>query len=190
MIKLPERGILYHGSYTTITLINLSKCRSGLDFGKGFYLTSSKEQAESYVRAAVRKAKRRNLIPQSFSENDGKISVFEFHSSPDLFIHCFEDADEEWLHFTACNRNSSLFPALRKKYSSVDIIGGKVADDQTAITLNNYVAGVFGEPGSLKADRMAIRLLEPERLTDQFCFRTEEAISSLKYVRSYRYGDI
>lgn len=190
MIRLPENGILFHGSYTAISNIDLSRCRSGLDFGKGFYLTSSKEQAESYVRAAVRKAKRRNLISQSFVEEDGKISVFEFHASPNLFIHCFEDANEEWLHFTACNRSSSLFPALRRKYSSVDIIGGKVADDQTAITLNNYVAGVFGEPGTSRADRMAIQLLEPERLTDQFCFRTEEAVGSLQYIRSYRYGDI
>ena len=38
MIKLPEDGILYHGSYTEVSQIDLSKCRYGLDFGKGFYV--------------------------------------------------------------------------------------------------------------------------------------------------------
>lgn len=41
MILLPEDGILYHGSYTEISLVDLNYCRYGLDFGKGFYLTSS-----------------------------------------------------------------------------------------------------------------------------------------------------
>ena len=79
---------------------------------------------------------------------------------------------------------------LRNKYASVDIIGGKVADDQTAVTLNNYVAGAYGTPGTERADRTAIELLEPERLQDQFCFRTAEAVCSLIFVRSERYADI
>ena len=70
----------------------------------------------------------------------------------------------------------------------VDIIGGKVADDQTAITLNNYVSGTYGPPGTERADRITIELLEPERLKDQFCFRTEDAIRSLQFIGSERYG--
>ena len=79
---------------------------------------------------------------------------------------------------------------MRKKYAAVDMIGGKVADDQTAITLNNYVAGAYGTPGTERADRTAIELLEPERLQDQFCFRTTEAVCSLNFVRSERYADM
>ena len=182
MICLPENGILYHGSYITVKSIDLSMCRSGLDFGKG--------QAVSYVPASVRKAKRRGLIPDSYEESDGVISVFRFKPNAELFIHCFEDADTEWLHFAACNRSRSLFPELRKKYSTVDIIGGKVADDQTAVTLNNYVSGTYGEPGSERADRIAIEFLEPERLKDQFCFRTPDAVASLEFIRGDLYGRI
>lgn len=65
----------------------------------------------------------------------------------------FDEADKEWLHFAACNRSRDLFPELRKKYALVDILGGKVADDQTATTLNNYVSGAYGTPGSERADR-------------------------------------
>lgn len=38
--------ILYHGSNTDIDKINLSKCKPNKDFGKGFYLTTLKGQAE------------------------------------------------------------------------------------------------------------------------------------------------
>lgn len=72
MIRIPEDGILYHGSYTEVAQIDLSLCRYGLDFGKGFYLTFSPEQAASYIPASVRKAKRRGIIADSFKEADGK----------------------------------------------------------------------------------------------------------------------
>ena len=44
MIELKDGMLLYHGSYTGISRIDLDKCTRGLDFGKGFYLTSSFEQ--------------------------------------------------------------------------------------------------------------------------------------------------
>lgn len=37
---------LYHGSNMMIENIDLSKCKSYKDFGRGFYLTEIKEQAE------------------------------------------------------------------------------------------------------------------------------------------------
>lgn len=188
MIRIPDNGVFYHGSYIEVSEIDLSKCRYGLDFGKGFYVTSSIQQARSYVPASVRKAKRRGLVSGNMKDSDGRVSIFKFLPNPDLFIHLFEEADAEWLHFAACNRNKDLFPELRRKFAMVDIIGGKVADDQTAITLNNYVSGTYGPPGTERADRITIELLEPERLKDQFCFRTEDAIHSLQFVGSERYG--
>lgn len=38
--------ILYHGSNTVIDKIDLNKCRSYKDFGKGVYCTTIKNQAE------------------------------------------------------------------------------------------------------------------------------------------------
>jgi hypothetical protein len=46
---------LYHGSYTAIDEVDLSKCETGKDFGQGFYVTKFKEQAEIW---AVRKGKK------------------------------------------------------------------------------------------------------------------------------------
>lgn len=41
MIELRDGMLLYHGSYIGIPQIDLDRCFSGLDFGRGFYLTSS-----------------------------------------------------------------------------------------------------------------------------------------------------
>lgn len=43
--------ILYHGSNIDIQEISLSKCKPNKDFGKGFYLTTIKEQA---IRMSLR----------------------------------------------------------------------------------------------------------------------------------------
>ena len=68
---------------------------------------------------------------------------------------------------------------------------GIPAIDQTAHTLQQYIGGVdFGIPGTPKADKIAIEKLLPNRLKDQFCFRTHDAVNHLEYIRSDRYGDV
>ena len=57
MIRLPDDGILYHGSYIEVSQIDLSKCKYGLDFGKGFYLTAIREQAIAYAERFTRRNK-------------------------------------------------------------------------------------------------------------------------------------
>ena len=50
MIELQDGMLLYHGSYIGIPEIDLNRCFGRLDFGRGFYLTSSYEQAYNYVQ--------------------------------------------------------------------------------------------------------------------------------------------
>ena len=45
---------LYHGSNVKIDSINLAMCRPYKDFGKGFYLTDMKEQAEKMATRVAR----------------------------------------------------------------------------------------------------------------------------------------
>lgn len=50
---------LYHGSNMMIENIDLSKCKPYKDFGRGFYLTEIKEQAEkmaSRTAATIQKS--------------------------------------------------------------------------------------------------------------------------------------
>ena len=52
------------------------------------------------------------------------------------------------------------------------------------------VALTLVSPGTPKADKIAIEKLLPNRLKDQFCFRTQDAVNHLEYIRSDRYGDV
>lgn len=56
MIELQDGMLLYHGSYIGIPAIDLNRCFGGLDFGRGFYLTSFYEQA--YQKISTRKTDR------------------------------------------------------------------------------------------------------------------------------------
>ena len=56
MLELKNGFILYHGSYCEVKDPNLAKCAKRKDFGQGFYLTTSKEQAESFLRTSIAKA--------------------------------------------------------------------------------------------------------------------------------------
>ena len=191
MIELQDGMLLYHGSYIDIPKIDLSRCFSGLDFGRGCYLTSSYEQAYNHVQLSVKKAMRIGSVSENFNPEDGQISVYRFHYDPNILAYCFQSATIEWLHFVAANRKKDLFPRLLEKYSTVDVIGGKIADDQTARTLQQYIGGVdFGIPGTPEADKITIAKLLPNRLQDQFCFRTQDAVNHLEFIRSERYGDI
>lgn len=92
-----------------------------------------------------------------------------------------------------CSGQSKERPlsSASEKYNVIDIIGGKIADDQTARTLQIYISGEgAGEPGTPKADKETIEKLLPNRLKDQFCFRTQDAVEHLEFIRSDRYGDI
>ncbi len=65
-----------------------------------------------------------------------------------------------------------------------DVISGKIANDQTNATIVAYMTGLFGQSGSTEADETCRRLLIPNRLHDQHCFRTTAADlydDSLKY---------
>lgn len=45
---------LYHGSNTDIKEIDLEMCQPYKDFGRGFYLTVMKEQAEKIAKRVAR----------------------------------------------------------------------------------------------------------------------------------------
>jgi len=189
MKKLRDGMILYHGSYTLVEQVDLSLCSSSKDFGRGFYLTSDLEQARQFVRLSVKRQQKVRLLSESFDLRDGFISVFRFHANPSLFVYQFDSANNEWLHFITANRNPFYFPALLRKFQTTDVVGGKVANDFTSEVLQAYVGKLYGEPGTPDADRMAIRRLIPNRLKDQFCFRTEEAIQTLEFVKGIPYGE-
>ena len=107
----------------------------------------------------------------------------EANLSGNLETHIFENADVDWLHCIAAHRKKKMFIEVEREMARYDIIAGKIADDATNATLTAYLAGAFGTAGDQEADDFCIKQLLPNKLKDQYCFKTEAAIECLKFVK-------
>lgn len=176
--------VLYHGSYTIVRHPDLSKCRGEKDFGRGFYLTTSHEQAQRFVKSSVGKAIPRGLVPKGARE--GYVSKFVFHDLPekDLRIYEFPAADPEWLSCIVAHRQPDFHPAEQNQWKQYDVLAGKIANDNTNPVILAYMSGLYGQVGSEGAMAQAIQLLLPFRLKNQVCFRTEKSLGTLTFIGS------
>ena len=75
----------------------------------------------------------------------------------------FSAPDIEWLRFVVKNRTGQYVP------SDWDIISGPVANDQTAPVIDLFLDGMYSE-------QEAIKRLLPQKLKDQYTFKTKESI--------------
>ena len=121
---------VYHGSYTVIEDIDLSKSFPNKDFGKGFYVTKYRQQAESWAKVTGRR-----------HNTGGFITEFVFFDTEFTERLCkvkhFKTYDEEWLDFVVENRNP-----LGENHD-YDIVEGPVADDKVQNRISLYLDGVI-----------------------------------------------
>ena len=152
--------LLYHGSNVAVKKPKIIIADRRLDFGTGFYLTSSYEQAERWAELTVQRRGNGQQI----------VSVFEMDEEAlkTLSVLKFEQASVEWLKFVSNNRNDVLF------HDDHDLVIGSVANDRTMPVLKLYFSGVYTEEEAIK------RLL-PQKLKDQYAFKTKRAISVLTF---------
>lgn len=130
-----------------------------LDFGTGFYLTSSLEQAERWAE----------LTTERRGEGKPTITVYEFDETAldDFKMLRFEKANKKWLDFVVANRENT---AVDQKW---DVVIGPVANDRTMPVIRMFIAKVYTVAETLR------RLL-PQKLHDQYTFKTENALQYLK----------
>lgn len=153
--------ILYHGSNIEVKNPQIIKSRKLLDFGVGFYLTSDYGQAKKW---AVRTTDRRREGSPVISVYNVNVNDFE-----SLSLLVFDQASKEWLRYISAYRTD------QSASDSYDIVIGPVANDQAIRTINDFLKGRFTED-------IAIQLLLPQNLKDQYAFKTEKAISILELV--------
>lgn len=182
MLKLTDGMFLYHGSYCEVECPSLNRCAKYKDFGQGFYLTTSKQQAESFAKISTKKAITNGITDTK--QLYGVVSKFKVADISELQIKTYQSADVQWLHCVVGHRKRKSFPDIIRRLEEFDVIAGKIADDNTNTTINAYMSGVFGTLGTKMADDFCISLLLPNRLQDQFCFRTNTALGCLVFVES------
>lgn len=152
---------VYHGSYTAIEEIDLTKGRANLDFGKGFYVTNIRSQAEFWAARTGR-----------FHKTEGVVSEFEFYErafSDEMYkVLRFVNYNEEWLDFVILNRD----PITEEQRHDYDVVEGPVANDDVNDRINDYLAGFVSKPEFLNE-------LVRHQPTHQICLCT---VSSLQMI--------
>ncbi len=155
--------ILYHGTNMDFEAIDITRSNPYKDFGKGFYLTDIRKQAEEL-------AKKRSRI------FGGKAQVLTYEFGENNFINStlniltFEHPTKEWADFIYQNRNRNI--SFKHNY---DIVIGPIADDGVAYLLSRY------EEGSFTLEQLA-KELKYKKLNKQFYFGTQRAIDLLKRI--------
>jgi len=150
---------IYHGTNCSFEDVDMSKSKYRRDFGRGFYTTTIKEQAESWAQAVFDRY-----------GGEGKfVYEFEFEVDNSLNIKRFETANKQWLEFVAANRNGGGV------CHGFDAVTGPVANDKTNRTIALYIAGIYTVD-------VALGLLKHNKLNDQVSFHTERALSFLTMI--------
>lgn len=154
---------LYHGTNVDFDLIDIEKSNPYKDFGKGFYLTDIKEQAE---RMALRKVKFFGGVPviQVYELDDAALQMDK------LKVKVFSEASEEWAVFIHNNRNRAL-----NFHHDYDVVIGPIANDGVAYLLGRYEEGTITLPE-------LVRGLEFKQLNNQYFFGTQKALDLLRGV--------
>ena len=123
---------LFHASTICIEKPDVLHSRDNLDFGKGFYLTSIREQAIRYAERFTRRGK------------EAFINEYELDDeTPGFTIKSFSCYDEEWLDYITICRNGN------KPEQIYDAVSGGVANDKVFNTVDLYFAGVISKEEAL-----------------------------------------
>lgn len=153
---------LYHGSNVSIEKIDLTRSHPDKDFGKGYYLTDIRTQAEAMSKRRVRIA----------GEGEPTLTVYSFDESqlhsPELRVKVFDEPTEEWALFVLSNREASLTGYTH----DYDIVIGPIADDGVAFQLDRYTRHMI-------TLATLVEELTYRKLNRQYYFGTERTLQTL-----------
>lgn len=155
--------ILYHGSIEKVESPELRQANRTLDYGSGFYTTTSFQQAKDWVRGRMKE----------HEVTQGYVNTFEFDEKALQELNCliFHSPTEEWVDFVMRNRTQRGFT------HSYDIVYGPVANDRV------YAAFALYE-GNLLNKQQLIAELKTYKLIDQYLFHTEKALQAITFIEA------
>lgn len=166
--------LIYHGSYMEIITPDINYGRIKSDFGKGFYATTLKKQAEKWAfRQANRMARNKSVIGIKPTVN-----VYEFNTD-NLNILSFDGYTEKWLDFVVKNRSGKF------ESHQYDAVYGNIADDDVVTVVNDYARllrmGRITQQGKL----FYLEQLQYSEPNNQYCIATQKAVENIKFIESY-----
>ena len=167
LIKERYGNVLFHGSKYGLSELTISGSRNNCDFGNGFYLGQTYNQALSFVceydKASV----------YSFKVSFDGLKMIEFDCSMDwmLAICFFRGTIKEYA-------GSSRVQQIIMKISDADIVIAPIADNKMF-----YIMSQFAE-GEINAD-VALHSLSSSSLGLQYIIKTERALKKCIPIEKY-----
>ena len=151
---------LFHGSDVVVRNPLVKVGRNKVDFGQGFYLTSLREQAESWARTIASRTRNHKPILNiyRFDERPAKSMVGDRYK-------VFAAYDMEWLDYVVDCRKGG------KAQLQYDIVEGGVANDNVIDTVEDY------ENGIITAEQ-ALGQLVYKKVNHQICIRSQAVVDA------------
>ncbi|MDE7088825.1 MAG: DUF3990 domain-containing protein [Prevotella sp.] len=156
---------IYHGSIEVVENPEIRQSNRSLDYGSGFYTTTSFAQAKKLVD---RRMKDKGVAM-------GHVNVYELDDKAleNMKVLLFKKPTEEWVNFVMRNRTERGFA------HDYDIVYGPVADDSVYTQFTLYEGGIISMP-------TLIQELKTYKLVDQYLFHTEKSLTSIKFIESIK----
>lgn len=155
--------LVYHGSVEVVENPEIRESDRTLDYGSGFYTTTSYEQAVAWVKRKM----------AELNKQEGYVCVYELNELQlqQLNLLYFDSPSEEWVDFVMCNRTIKGF------VHDFDVVYGPVANDRVYASFALYEAGLISKT-------TLINELKTYRLVDQFLFHTDNGIKTIKFLNA------
>ena len=154
---------VYHGSLEIVETPEIREPNRTLDYGSGFYTTTSSEQAEEWVRRKMKS----NRAAKGFV-NEYELDIDNLQSVKCLL---FESPTDEWIDFMMNNRLNKYF------VHDIDIVYGPVANDRVYTCFALYEGGLMSKQNLLAE-------LKTYELVDQYLFHSEQALQLLTFTKA------
>ena len=154
---------VYHGSLECVETPEIREPNRTLDYGSGFYTTTSYEQAEEWVRRKMKG----NHATKGFV-NEYELDIDQLQSVKCLL---FESPTDEWIDFVMNNRLNKDF------IHDYDVVYGPVANDRVYTCFALYEGGLMSKQNLLAE-------LKTYELVDQYLFHTEQALQLLTFTKA------
>ena len=167
LIKEKFHNVLFHGSKDGLSYISDKGSRDSCDFGNGFYLGETYNQALSFV------CEKDSSSVYSFRYSlDGlKIKRFECNLEWMLAICYYRGTIEEY-------KSKDIISKIISEVENADVIIAPIADNKMF-----YIMAQFTD-GEINAD-VALHSLSASKLGLQYIFKTDKAINKLIPIERY-----
>lgn len=156
---------IYHGSIEVVESPEIRQPNRSLDYGSGFYTTTSFAQAKKLVERRIKDK----------GVDVGHVNVYELDDNAleSMKVLLFKKPTEEWVNFVMKNRTERGFT------HDYDIVYGPVADDSVYTQFTLYEGGIISMP-------TLIQELKTYKLVDQYLFHTEKSLTAIKFIESIK----